>query len=173
MTPRHIPPRPRHAPPHHSVDTPADEADALTGVITPVLARLGLEFVRMSIKGSRSQPSIVVFADRVGGVTAGECVEAAKALRPALAHHFGPGRTFAVGVSSPGTDRALRTRKDFALIAGRSVVLQVTTEDQTVEEVTGTVVRAEEEGVVLAGTDGTEFLIRYEKASAARLKLPY
>ncbi|MCU0611480.1 MAG: hypothetical protein MUE60_06790 [Candidatus Eisenbacteria bacterium] len=151
-----------------------DKAE-LEGIFMPVLSRCGLELIRFTASGSPRQPAFMVYVDRVGGVTVGECVEAAKALRQALTLHFGPGRAFSVAASSPGTDRLLRAQKDFALVAGRSVVLRVRGPNGDPEfEIVGPVLRADQEGVVLGvGENGTEHCVPYDRIATAKLKLPY
>lgn len=147
----------------------------LEGVVAPEIARRGLELVRLTVSGSPRQPALMVYVDRVGGVTVGECVDLARALRPVLVQHFGPGRSFSVGASSPGTDRLLRTRKDFALIVGRAVTLRIRTDDAAgATEIAGTVREAEDDGVVLALAGGeASQRIAYEKIAGAKMKLPF
>ena len=41
-----------------------------------------------------------------------ECVDATKNLNRALRQHYGQDRQFLVNVSSPGTDRPLKNRRD-------------------------------------------------------------
>jgi ribosome maturation factor RimP len=151
-----------------------DKAE-LEGVVTPELAQRGLALIRLTMSGSPRQPAIMVYVDHVGGVTVGECVEAARALRPVLATHFGPGRSFTVGASSPGTDRPLRTQRDFGLIVGRQVTLQVRGEaGEALNELTGPVVRAEQDGVTVGvGPDGAESTVLYGSIVTAKMKLPY
>lgn len=148
---------------------------ALQDVIAPVLAQHGLELIRFTMSGSPRQPALMVYVDRVGGVTVAECVGAAKALRHAVAEHFGPGRPFSIGTSSPGTDRPLRTQRDFALIVGRRVMARVQNGDGEADsDIAGVVLRAESEAVVLGGeADNVETMVPYGRIVAAKLKLPY
>jgi len=151
-----------------------DKAE-LEGIVGPELAQCGLELIRLTLSGSPRQPAIMMYVDRVGGVTVGECVEAAKVVRPVLARHFGPGRSFSLGASSPGTDRPLRTQRDFGLIVGRQVIVQVRGDvGEALVEVIGPVVRAEQESVAVdVGAGGGERSVPYEKIVTAKMKLPY
>ncbi|MBN1426571.1 hypothetical protein JXA88_18645 [Candidatus Fermentibacteria bacterium] len=148
---------------------------ALEGVLSPVLALCGLELIRFTVGGSPRQPSLMVYVDRVGGVTVGECVDAAKALRRAIAAHFGSVRPFAVSVSSPGTDRPLGTQRDFALILGRRVAVRIEGEaDDGESEIVGTVLRADSEAVVVeSDADGSERGVPYSRIRTAKMRLPY
>ena len=143
--------------------------------ITDSLINLGLDLVRMNIGGSQRQPRITLFVDRVGGVTIGECVEATKDLKRRLTAHFDPGMQFSLNISSPGTDRPLKNRRDFHLITGRKVGVSYAGEDDPEErhEIEGTVLSADEMAIRLRTDTGAEFAIPYSKILNARILLPF
>lgn len=147
------------------------QTEELHRILAAEVARHGLHLVKVTVKGSARQPAITVFADRVGGITVGECVELSKALRPVVAR-FLASSAFSVDVSSPGTDRPLRTQEDFALIVGREVALVVTQGEGTVE-VRGRVREAREEVVEIVGKDSMAHVVPYERLVSARIVLPF
>jgi len=148
----------------------------IEGVLQPVLSELGLELIRFSVAGPSRQPKLTVYVDRVGGVTLGECVEATRRLRRSLAEQFGESRRFSVGVSSPGTDRPLKTERDFRFVQGKRLLLRYRAEDDGESELRmdGELTEVRGEGVVMRQADSDEpLLIAYDRILDARIKLPY
>lgn len=158
----------------HAYVSPQDVE--LEGVMQLVLSELGLELIRFRVGGSSRQPKLTVYVDRLGGVTVGECVEATRRLRRSLAEHYGDSRRFSVGVSSPGTDRPLKTQRDFSFVTGKRLVLRYREEGSSEAElrVDGELTEVREEGVAVhPPTSDEPLLIAYDRILDARIKLPY
>ena len=151
------------------------DTQTLEQFITSSLTDLGLELVRMNVGGAPRQPRITLFVDRVGGVTIGECVEATKELKKRLMVHFDPGLQFSLNISSPGTDRPLKSQKDFHLITGRKVSITYAGDDEQAEriKVEGTVTSAGECEIELQKKDDSTIVIPYSKILNARISLPF
>ncbi len=152
------------------------ENPELEPIIMPVLAELGLELIRFNLSGTTRSHKMILFVDRIGGVTLRECVDATKNLRLALRQHYGQDRQFLVNVSSPGTDRPLKNRRDFAFIVGKRIVLSYLKEGNPPEEhlLDGELEEALEDAVVVrAEVEGQVFAVPYESIVKARIKLPY
>ena len=148
----------------------------LETVLQSVLSALGLELIRLRVGGPWRQPTLTVYVDRMGGVTVGECVEATQSLRRSLAEHYGNNRRFSISVSSPGTDRTLKTQRDFSFVMGKRLVLRYRADDASESElhVDGELTEAREEGVVVNHSVSNEpLLIAYDRILDARIKLPY
>jgi ribosome maturation factor RimP len=145
-------------------------------VLERVLSELGLELIRYNVAGPSRQPKLTVYVDRMGGVTVGECVEATRRLRRSLAEQFGDSRRFSVGVSSPGTDRPLKTERDFRFVQGKRLLVRYQAKDDREAELRmeGVLTEVSEEGVMMRQADSDEpLLIAYDRILDARIKLPY
>ena len=106
----------------------------------------------------------------------GECVEVTRRLRRTLVEHYGDNRRFSVSVSSPGTDRTLKTQRDFSFVVGKRLVIRYRGDDPSEAEIRldGELTEAREEGVVMHhSTSAKPLLIAYERILDARIKLPY
>jgi ribosome maturation factor RimP len=148
----------------------------LEGVLQRVLSELGLELIRFRAGGPPRQSKLTIYVDRLGGVTVGECVEATRRLRRSLAEHFGDSRRFSVSVSSPGTNRQLKTQRDFSFVAGKRLLLRCRAEGGSDAElrVDGELTEVREDGVVVHQPPSDEpLLIAYDRILDARIKLPY
>jgi ribosome maturation factor RimP len=158
----------------HEYVSPQD--GELEEVLQSVLFALGLELIRFRVGGPWRQPMLTVYVDRMGGVTVGECVEATRRLRRSLAEHYGDSRRFSVSVSSPGTDRSLKTQRDFSFVMGKRLVIRYRGDDASEAELRadGELREAREEGVMVRQSISDEpLLIAYERILDARIKLPY
>lgn len=99
-----------------------------------------------------------VYVDHPGGVDHGICEQVTDVLRDYL-------REYAVEVSSPGTERPLRTREHFAGAVGSRVKVRTLGS----KKLTGEVVSAEENSVKVVAADGSEIHIPYSEIVRANL----
>ncbi len=87
-------------------------------LIEKVVAEQGAELVDVASAGSGRRPVLRVYVDVPGGTTAEACVELSRAIEARLETSGLVGERYVLEVSSPGLDRALRTRRDFARLVG-------------------------------------------------------
>ena len=99
----------------------------------------GYELVDLNIKGNRESTVVQCFTDKKGGITLHECVRLNHLLIGALeAECEKEGYILArLEVSSPGTDRPLRSEKDYRRNINRIVSLQYSNEEG-IQNVEGT-----------------------------------
>ncbi|MBA3843794.1 MAG: hypothetical protein H0X39_14480 [Actinobacteria bacterium] len=113
----------------------------------------GVEVLALELTG---KDRFCVFVDHPQGVDHALCEQVTAVLRPYL-------DSYSVEVSSPGTDRPLRTREHFEQVMGRHVRLKTET-----GKARGAVVAAGERSVQVANGDGpVEF--SYEEIVRANL----
>ncbi len=96
-----------------------------------------------------------VFVDRPGGVDHALCEEVTRLLRGYLDR-------YALEVSSPGTERPLRTREQFDKAKGRRVAIRTAHELAGRKRFRGEVMTTGERDVTLAGVDGERFDVPYD-----------
>jgi len=140
--------------------------DTLTDALSPVLQARGLDLVDVEMQGAQ----LTVFVDREGGINLDELAEATRDVSAALDEldPF-PGR-YTLSVSSPGLERRLRTPAHFARAVGETVTVRVDAGTADVRRVTGTLQRADESGITLAGPEVPEGELRvaYDQIERAR-----
>jgi ribosome maturation factor RimP len=76
---------------------------------------------------------------------------------------------YTLEVSSPGVDRPLRKREDFARFAGETVTLKAKPQGQGRSAWTGKLVGLEEDSIVL-DVDGESIRVPFDSVQKARLK---
>jgi ribosome maturation factor RimP len=90
-------------------------------LIEKVVAEQGAELVDLASAGSGRCPVLRVYVDVPGGTTTEACAALSRAIEPRLEASGLVGERYVLEVSSPGLDRPLRTRRDFARLVGRPV----------------------------------------------------
>ncbi|MDQ7819921.1 MAG: ribosome maturation factor RimP [Armatimonadota bacterium] len=89
-------------------------------MLRPIVARLGLETVEVSLSGEGARTVLKVLVDRPeGGITVEECARVNEMLGRQLDLVDLFDHPYTLEVSSPGLDRPLRTDADFRRYAGR------------------------------------------------------
>ena len=96
-------------------------------MITPVLEELTAELIELGIKKRGDTIVLDVIADKSnGGITLDECLYINKQILKKLDQGKPLGEDYAVEVSSPGLDRALKNTKDFMRVRDRNVRFHLT-----------------------------------------------
>ena len=81
--------------------------------LQPILDNYKAELVDLNIQGSKSSPVLQILADKEGGIKLDECTAINKELAEILENNPSMQKKYILEVSSPGLDRALKTKKDF------------------------------------------------------------
>jgi ribosome maturation factor RimP len=137
------------------------DAEALVG---PVVEAAGLELVEVKLARGSGRQVLRVIVDRDGGVDVDAIAEVAEAVSRRLdleGYDAGP---YSLEVSSPGIERVLKRPRDFERQVGAMVKLKMTQDRPALE---GTLVSADDGGIVLAAGDG-ELHVRYGDIATAR-----
>lgn len=141
-------------------------ASTLVELLTPVAADAGLllETVEVVRAGRHSTVRVVVdLPDGRGDVGVDDIAVAARAISEALDRADPIKGRYTLEVSSPGAERELSAPRHFRRAVGRDVRLTTGT-----GEVTGTVLRADEESVTV-DVGGQERAIVYADLTGARV----
>jgi ribosome maturation factor RimP len=85
----------------------------LAGIVTPTIAGLGFELVRVRLMGGR-RPVLQIMAERPeGGIEVEDCARISRAVSAVLDVEDPISSEYTLEVSSPGIDRPLTRLKDF------------------------------------------------------------
>ena len=140
------------------------EAETL---IRPVIEGSGLELVDVAFRRESGRRVLRVVVDREGGVDVDTIAELAEKVSRRLdVEGFAPG-PYALEVSSPGIERSLKLPRDFARRVGDNVKVKTTTPIEGRTNITGELVSADDDGIVVAAGGG-ELRVRYTDIASAR-----
>ncbi len=140
------------------------EAETL---IRPVIEGSGLELVDVAFRRESGRRVLRVVVDREGGVDVDTIAELAEKVSRRLdVEGFAPG-PYALEVSSPGIERSLKLPRDFARRVGDNVKVKTTTPVEGRTNITGELVSADDDGIVVAVAGG-ELRVRYADIASAR-----
>jgi ribosome maturation factor RimP len=147
-------------------------ADELIALLEPLAEQHGLELWTVEVAGGARHRIVRVYLDREGGIDIDTIAAANLWLSDALDSVERLAGPYTLEVSSPGIDRALRTREHFERFAGRRAVLHTSTPIDGRSRLTGTIEGLDGDDVILQ-VDGTEYRVRFESIERARLKTDF
>jgi ribosome maturation factor RimP len=135
--------------------------------IRPVVEGAGLELVEVVLHRAPGRSLLRVTIDREGGVDLDAIADASERISRRLdLEGFDPG-PYALEVSSPGIERPLKDRRDFAKRVGARVRVKTAQPVEGARSLTGTLVEAGPETVRIATEQG-ERSISYQEITSAR-----
>ena len=140
------------------------EAETL---IRPVIEGSGLELVDVAFRRESGRRVLRVVVDRDGGLDVDTLAALAEKVSRRLdVEGFAPG-PYALEVSSPGIERSLKRPRDFERRVGDTVKVKTTTPVEGRTSITGELVSAGDDGIVLSAGGG-ELRVRYVDIASAR-----
>jgi ribosome maturation factor RimP len=143
----------------------------LEEIVLPVLQNHGVDFIETQIKGGRNSQIVRIIVDADGGISLDRCAAISRDLAAHLdvADVF-PGR-YRLEVSSPGTDRPLKTLRDFERNIGRQVKVQYR-QGEAIDTLEGTVKGVTDHEVEVANAQVSHF-IPLQAIEAAKIQLAW
>jgi ribosome maturation factor RimP len=138
----------------------------VTSLVRPVVEDEGLELVEVGFARESGRQVLRVTVDRPGGIDLDTVSELSLNLSRRLDEADFGGGPYALEVSSPGIERKLSEPAHFARAIGQTVKVKVAAAGQRAEARTGTLVAADDEGIVLL-VDGAEQRVGYTEIASA------
>lgn len=137
--------------------------ERVRAVVEPVVAAADLELYDVEVAGG----TLRVLVDRSGGVDLAVLGEVTRAVSEALDDDDPlPGR-YVLEVSSPGLERKLRTPAHFAAALGKKVRVRTVAGTEGERRLEGELTTADDDGVVVASSDG-ERRLAYDEIERAK-----
>ena len=150
------------------------EADlaAVTKLIEPEVKALGFDLVRVAMTGGRSDPTLQIMAERpdTRQLTIDDCSDISRRLSDLLDEQDPIEGSYRLEVSSPGIDRPLTRKGDYADWAGHEARLKLADTLDGAKQVSGTL-RGIEGNVVTVATPKGIREVPYESIASAKLLL--
>lgn len=148
----------------------------VAAIVIPVLVALGFRLVRVNISGLNGLTMQIMAERPDGSITVEDCEAISKAVSPVLEVEDPVTRAYHLEVSSPGIDRPLVRKSDFAAWAGHVMKIETTVAVSGRKKFKGKTVEADEAGFLFENemvAYGEEQMVRipYEAIGEARLVL--
>lgn len=136
------------------------DTNAIATLIEPAVKALGLDLVRVAMIGGKSDPTLQVMAERpdTRQLTIDDCADLSRAISDILDPMEAEGRdpidgAYRLEVSSPGIDRPLTRRTDFADWAGHEARIRYAEPVDDAKQVSG----------IIEGIDGDTIRVTTSK----------
>ena len=150
------------------------EADltAVTKLIEPEVKALGFDLVRVAMTGGRSDPTLQVMAERADTrqLDLDDCQAISRRVSDLLDAQDPIEGSYRLEVSSPGIDRPLTRKADFADWAGHEARIKLHETLAGAKQVSG-VIQGIDNGIVLVSTPKGDREIPFESIASAKLLL--
>jgi ribosome maturation factor RimP len=150
---------------------------ALTALIEPEVKSLGFDLVRVAMIGGTSDPTLQVMAERpdTRQLTIDDCAEISRKISEKLDGMEAEGRdpidgAYRLEVSSPGIDRPLTRRSDFADWTGHEARIKFVEPLYGAKQVSGTIEGIDGEIVRIATPKGPRE-VPFDSIASAKLLL--
>jgi ribosome maturation factor RimP len=140
--------------------------ERIKALVLPLLNRYDVELIDVELKGSSGSQVLRIYADVEGGITLQLCEQLSREISDLLDMKNIINGKYRLEVSSPGTDRPLKTANDFLRNRGRSV--SITMDEHSPLE--GIIKEVADEQVILE-TDEGEVSLSLSSVKLAKLVL--
>lgn len=121
----------------------------VAGIVRPVLAASGFRLVRVRLTGQNGLTLQIMAEREDGSMDVDGCEEASRAVSPALDVEDPIDKAYHLEVSSPGIDRPLVRKGDFAAAIGHIAKLETTVAVEDRRRFRGRIVAADGDGVTI------------------------
>jgi ribosome maturation factor RimP len=145
---------------------------AVHELVAPLADDLDAELLDVEVKGQKGRRVVRLVADAEGGLDIDVIATLSRRAGEALDEADLIAGSYTLEVTSPGADRPLRQPRDFARNTGRDVRILRREEADGPREVTGTVVRATDEAVVVQQGD-EEVSVPFDEVDHGKVVLPW
>jgi ribosome maturation factor RimP len=133
----------------------------------------GLELLAAEIQGSGPRMVLRLVIDGPDGVGLEQCAEISRQASAILDVSDPIRHAYTLEVSSPGLDRKLYRREDFARFAGRSIKVRMEPSYRTHKVLVGELRGLDGDQVRLVLSSGNEVLLPYDRVFEARLEVDW
>ena len=145
----------------------------LADLIAPEVKTLGYELVRVAMIGGTSDPTLQVMAERpdTRQLDLGDCEQISRRLSELLDESDPIDGGYRLEVSSPGIDRPLTRRGDFADWAGHEARITLAEPRDNRKQFAGTLDGIDGDSVLITSKDGSRHVIGFGDIASAKLLL--
>ncbi|MCR5084194.1 MAG: ribosome maturation factor RimP [Succinivibrionaceae bacterium] len=143
--------------------------ERVRAICAPLIESMGLTLWGVRFHGG-SRPTLQIFIDREGGVSADDCGEVVDALSPALDAADPIAAAYNLEVSSPGLDRFLFTLEQAQAAVGEEVRAELAIPTAGRKRLSGTLSAAGEDGMLtITERAGGDFPVMFGNIATLRV----
>ena len=142
--------------------------ERLMALVEPVLARLGYELVELEFAAGRAHAVVRLFIDGPAGVGLEDCAAVSRAVSALLDVEDPIPSAYTLEVSSPGSDRVLRTQAHFGRFVGERVHVELKEARAGRRRYTGKLLTVDDSGIALE-VDQEHVALKFQEIGKARL----
>ncbi len=142
--------------------------ERLLGLVEPVLVRLGYELVDLEFAAGRAHAVVRLFIDAPAGVGLEDCETVSREVSALLDAEDPIPTAYTLEVSSPGSDRVLRTQAHFGRFVGERVNVELKEPRAGRRRYTGTLLTVDDSGIAL-DVDQEHVALKFQEIGKARL----
>ena len=142
--------------------------ERLLGLVEPVLVRLGYELVDLEFAAARAHAVVRLFIDAPAGVGLEDCETVSREVSAMLDAEDPIPTAYTLEVSSPGSDRVLRTQAHFGRFVGERVHVELKEPRAGRSRYTGTLLTVDDSGIALE-VDQEHVALTFQEIGKARL----
>jgi len=144
--------------------------ERVTEIVEPVITAMGCELVHVEIAGGRRGMIVRVLVDKPGGITVEDCARVSERIGVVLDVEDPIPHRYVLEVCSPGIERGLYRKSDYARFAGRTVRIETWEQIQGRRHFVGELLGIEGEDVTVRERElQREVVIPYPKIRRAHL----
>ena len=148
----------------------------IAGIVRPVLAASGFRLVRVRLTGQNGLTLQIMAEREDGSMDVEGCEEASRAVSPALDVEDPIDKAYHLEISSPGIDRPLVRKRDFAAAIGHLAKLETTVPVEERRRFRGIILGADDESVTIerdqaAYGEGPHVRVPFDVLAEAKLIL--
>jgi len=127
--------------------------DKIVDIVTPEIEEEGAELVDIVLKGTKRNHILIIYVDKIGGVTISDCTKISRKLLKKTELEDILGNNYRLEVSSPGIDRPLKTKRDFERHIGRFLEIQFQ-DEKGLHKIGGNMKKIEENIITISNDTG-------------------
>ena len=152
-------------------DKPTDTG-AIARLIEPAVKEMGLDLVRVAMIGGKSDPTLQVMAERpeTRQLTIDDCADLSRRIGDILDEADPIEEGYRLEVSSPGIDRPLTRRSDFADWTGHEARIKFVEPIDGAKQVSGDIEGIDGETIRIATSKGVRLFL-FDQVASAKLLL--
>jgi ribosome maturation factor RimP len=145
---------------------------AIARLIEPAVKEMGLDLVRVAMIGGKSDPTLQVMAERpeTRQLTIDDCADLSRRIGDILDEADPIEEGYRLEVSSPGIDRPLTRRSDFADWTGHEARIKFVEPIDGAKQVSGDIDGIDGETIRIATSKGVRLFL-FDQVASAKLLL--
>jgi len=145
----------------------------LEAEVTPIVNQSGAELIDIIYRREAGTMVLRLIVDKPGGITLDELTAINRHVGDDLDKSNVVSDAYTLEVSSPGLDRALKTRKDYERAMGRTVRVHTYGPVDGMSEFIGSLVGLSQDSIVVESIDGIAWELPLEKIAVCKLHVDF